>query len=170
MARHVPPYNIGDVVLTGRRGQGILTRAIELGERLRYGFRSPYTAYSHAALVIHADGTIAESQARGVQVDHISKYPPEDITVFPTGADLFERDQAQILNYVDSVLTHRNRYGVATVLGLALYCATGTGLCIQRAGSAICSGFVCDALTRAGYVWPRPPFAMLPADIAAALS
>jgi hypothetical protein len=35
-----------------------------------------------------------------------------------------------------------------------------------RFSHTICSVFVSDALTRAGYVWPRPPFAMMPADLA----
>jgi hypothetical protein len=53
-----------------------------------------------------------------------------------------------------------------TIFGFGLYCVTGGQICIQKAGTAICSGFVSDALTRAGYIWPRPPFAMMPADLA----
>jgi len=41
--------------------------------------------------------------------------------------------------------------------GKAVYILGGTG--------AVSAG-VEDALTRAGYVWPRPPFAMMPADLA----
>ena len=43
---------------------------------------------------------------------------------------------------------------------------TGAQLCVQLAGTAICSGFVSDALTRAGLIWARPPFSMMPADLA----
>jgi hypothetical protein len=31
---------------------------------------------------------------------------------------------------------------------------------------SICSGFVCAALTRAGFIWKRPPFAMMPTVLA----
>jgi len=57
----------------------------------------------------------------------------------------------------------------STVAGLSLYAATGSKLCIQRAGSVTCSGLVCEALTRAGIVWARPPYACTPADISAQL-
>lgn len=77
-----------------------------------------------------------------------------------------DHDGEQVLKFARAVLDAKTRYGFVTFFGLALYCLTGTQLCIQQAGTAICSGFVSDALTRAGHVWPRPPFAMMPADLA----
>lgn len=157
---HVQP---GDVVLTGKKSQGIVSLAIKLGQRLR-GYPPECRQFSHAALVIGRNGTIAEAQAKGVVRAHLSKYHPDDYTIIRTGVGA--HDQQQILTYADSVLQARTRYGFVTFASLALYCLTGAQVCVQKAGTAICSGFVAGALTRAGVVWPRPPFACMPADIA----
>lgn len=154
---------VGDVVLTGVESQGIVSLAIKLGQRLR-GFNAAERRFSHAALVIGTDGTIAEAEAKGVVKSHISKYQAGDYVVIHTHVDA--HDRKQVLTYADAVLGARTRYGFVTFAGLAFYCLTGGQICLQQAGTAICSGFVCDALTRAGHVWPRPPFSMMPAGIA----
>jgi hypothetical protein len=167
-----PPGNratglrVGDFLLTGVKQQGLVSRAIKFGALLR-GYDLSYRRFSHAALVIDTDGTLAEALSHGVCRNPISKYDEANYRVVHTHVD--EHDQAQVLAFADSVLRAReNGYGYPTIAGLALYCATGAQLCIQRAGTAICSGFVCDALTRAGFIWDRPPFAMMPADLAQA--
>jgi hypothetical protein len=155
---------VGDFLLTGLKQQGIISRAVKVGSVLR-GYDRPYQRFSHAALVISADGTLAEALAHGVCQNPISKYDPADYRIVRTHVD--EHDQAQVLAFASSVLQSReNGYGYPTIAGLALYCLTGAQLCVQAAGTAICSGFVCDALTRAGFIWERPPFAMMPADLA----
>lgn len=156
-------FQVGDVVLTGAKSQGIVSLAIKLGQRLR-GYTPAERRFSHAALIIGTDGTIAEAEAKGVVKSHISKYQDGDYVVIRTQVDA--HDRKQILTYVDAVLRERTRYGFVTFAGLALYCLFGGQLCIQQAGTAICSGLVCDALTRAGHVWPRPPYSMMPAGIA----
>jgi uncharacterized protein YycO len=153
----------GDIILTGIKAQGIISIAIKLGCWLRR-YPAADRRYSHAALVTSQDGSIVEAQATGVKRAHINKYQAGDYTLIHTHAD--QHDQAQILAYTQSVLNTRTRYGYVTFIGLAVYCLTGAQVCIQRAGTAICSGFVADALTRAGYIWPRPPYAMMPADLA----
>jgi len=160
--------NTGDIVLTGRRSQGLVSQAIRLGSKIRYGFRSPYTVWAHAALVIDAEQfLVAEARSRGVVVsDMRDRFPAGDFAVVPTGGSLNEHDLNQVLDFANAVLASRTRYGFVTFIGLGIYCLTGGGLCIQKAGTAICSGFVCDALTRAGYIWNRPPYAMMPSDIA----
>ena len=157
---------IGDFLLTGVTQQGIVSRAIKLGALLRR-YDGAYQRFSHAALVIDANGTLAEALAHGVCESPISKYDAHNYRIVRTQVD--EHDQAQVRAFADSVLgARRNGYGYATIAGLALYCVTGGQMCIQKAGTAICSGFVSDALTRAGYIWERPPFAMMPADLAEA--
>jgi hypothetical protein len=156
---------VGDFVLTGLKAQGIVSWAIKAGSWLRR-YEAPYRRFSHAALVIAEDGTLAEALARGVQRSPLSKYAPADYVLVRTG--VVEPDRTQVLRFAEAVLDakERTRYGLVTILGLGLYCLAGAQVCIQEAGTAICSGFVSDALTRAGYVWPRPPFAMMPADLA----
>ena len=156
--------HVGDFLLTGVKQQGIISRAIKFGSLLRR-YDRPYRRFSHAALVISADGALAEALAHGVCQNPISKYDPANYRIVRTHVDA--HDQAQLLAFASSVLKSReNGYGYPTIAGLALYCLTGAQLCVQTAGTAICSGFVCDALTRAGYIWERPPFAMMPADLA----
>jgi hypothetical protein len=154
---------VGDFLLTGIKAQGIVSWAIKTGALLR-GYPKPFRRFSHSALVIAADGTLAEAVAKGVVRSPISKYAPADYAIVRTHVD--EHDALQVLAFADAVLAARTRYGFVTFVGLALYCLTGAQLCIQKAGTAICSGFVSDALTRAGFIWPRPPFAMMPADLA----
>ncbi len=133
------------------------------GSLLR-GYEEPFRRFSHSALVIGEDGTIAEALVTGVKQCHLSKYEKGDYVVGRT--DVVEHDQEQVLRSARPVLDEKHGYGFVTFLGLALYCLTGAQLCIQQAGTSICSGFVCDALTRAGFIWKRPPFAMMPTDLA----
>ncbi len=167
-----PPGNratdlqIGDFLLTGVKQTNIFSRAIKLGAWLRR-YDKAYRRFSHAALVIDPDGTLAEALSNGVHRSPISKYDEPNYRIVRTHVS--ELDQAQVLAFAKSVLEAReNGYGYPTIAGLALYCLTGAPFCIETAGTAICSGFVCDALTRAGFIWKRPPFAMMPADLAKA--
>ena len=153
----------GDFLLTGVKAQGIVSWAIKTGAWLRR-YKKPYRRFSHTALVIADDGTLAEAVAKGVVRTPLAHYDKADYVLVRT--NVVEHDREQILAYADSVLAARTKYGFPTFAGLALYCLTGASLCIQSAGTAICSGFVSDALTRAGYIWPRPPFSMMPADLA----
>jgi hypothetical protein len=168
-ATHHPPGDtaldphVGDFLLTGLKAQGVVSWAIKTGSWLRR-YPAPYRRFSHSALVIGEDGTIAEALANGVKQGNLTKYAPNDYVLVRTGVD--PHDQAQVLAFANSVLEAKTHYGYLTFLGLALYCLTGAQLCIQESGTAICSGFVSDALTRGRFIWPRPPFAMMPADLA----
>jgi hypothetical protein len=154
---------VGDFLLTGVKAQGLVSWAIKTGSWLRR-YEKPYRRFSHSALVIGADGEIAEAVAKGVLPANISKYEKDDYLLVRTAVG--DHDREQVLAFAHSVMAARTGYGFWTFAGLALYCLSGAQICIQRAGTAICSGFVSDALTRAGFIWPRPPFAMMPADLA----
>jgi hypothetical protein len=166
----------GDVVLVDGFGQGWVSASIALGARLRYGLNSPHVHWSHVALVYDApDGTdaplesiriVEATAARGVHLAFLSKYEGR-IKIVNTG--IGGEDFAQVREFLDDVLTARTSYGRLTYVGLTLYAVTGSKLCLQTAGTATCSGLVCDALTRAGFIWKRPPFACTPADIDASL-
>jgi hypothetical protein len=154
---------VGDFLLTGVKAQGLVSWAIKTGSWLRR-YERPYRRFSHTALVIGDDGEIAEAVAKGVLPANISKYEEDDYVLVRTGVD--PHDRSQLLAFAESVMAARTGYGFVTFFGLAIYCLTGAQICLQSAGTAICSGFVSDALTRAGFIWARPPFAMMPADLA----
>ncbi|MFZ0090140.1 MAG: hypothetical protein WAL63_11575 [Solirubrobacteraceae bacterium] len=167
----------GDVVLVDGLEQGLISWSIGLGTRLRHGPRTPLARWTHVALIYDAppggpDASgdedaikiVEATGASGVHLAFLSKYPPQRRRIIHTDVD--EQDWGEMRAFLDSVLSERATYGWATYAGLTLYAVTGTKLCVQEAGTATCSGLVCDALTRRGIVWKRPPFACTPADIA----
>jgi hypothetical protein len=160
----------GDIILTEIQGQGWISKAVKIGAMMRYGRKSKFVKYSHVALVIDDDGYLIEALSDGVRLTHISKYNGLFYVHIPTGAFMSQEDREQVVNFAKSVLDARTKYGWLTIVCLGIYCLTGGNFVFQRAGTAICSGLVCDALTRSDWIWPRPPFAMMPADIAAVLS
>jgi hypothetical protein len=164
------PIRNGDVILVDRHSQGLISWSAKFGAKLRYGFMNPHTQYAHAAIVydVNEPMRIVEATAMsGVQLVYLSKYKACDYVVVP--ARVKPHDFKQVRKYLDSVLDERESYDFSTIAGLSLYAVTGSKLCVQRAGSVTCSGLVCEALTRAGIVWKRPPFACTPADISAQL-
>jgi hypothetical protein len=166
-----PPLRNGDIILTGRKHQGLASSAIRLGSRLRYGWNSPFAAWPHCAIVYDAEQKVScEATGRGIQLGDIFDRFGHDWVLIPTYVD--DHDWQQIKIFLDSCLASKLRYGVVIFIGLAFWCLSAVipfvpQICIQQAGTAVCSGLVCDALTRAGYVWALPPYWMMPADLAA---
>jgi hypothetical protein len=164
----------GDVVLVEALGQGWISRSIVLGARLRQGWGSPHARYSHCAVVYDAPTDdpdavrIVEATASsGVHRTFLSKYAGRGKVLH---LHVGEEDWKEMKAFLDDVLAARPGYGFVTYAGLTLYALTGTKLCLQEAGTATCAGLVCDALTRAGLIWRRPPYACTPADIDAQLA
>jgi hypothetical protein len=160
----------GDVVLVDELGQGLISASIALGERMRYRRKRQYARWTHAAIVYDVPRqdsdviTIVEARAAtGVHRAFLSKY---DHRCAIGHMRLEDRDWRKVKCLLDQVLHKREKYDRIAYAGLFVYALTGTRLCIQQAGTATCSGLVADALTHAGLVWHRPPFAMTPADLA----
>lgn len=162
----------GDVVLIDELGQGLISASIALGERMRYRGRRrrKYTRWTHSAIVYDVPRqdldaiTIVEARAAtGVHKAFLSKYDHR-YAIGHTRLD--ERDWSKVKAFLDEVLSARERYDLVAYAGLTVYALTGTKFCIQRAGTATCSGLVADALAHAGFLWHRPPYAMTPADLA----
>lgn len=151
----------GDVILSGAKSQGVVSYAIKLGQRLR-GFNKDERQWTHCYLVL-GDAVLIEAAKPGVRLTSPKVLHEADWELIETHVD--DHDMVQVREFTQSVLNAKWDYGFLTFAGLALYCATGGQLCIQKAGTAICSGLVADALTRAGYVFPRPPYACMPADL-----
>ena len=163
------PVRDGDVVLV--RDSGLVARSIAFGAERHYGRYSPHIKWTHVAIVYDATAQgavrIAEATSRdGVHRALLAKYRSRDTKIVHMG--VAEHDWDQVKRFLDSTFG-REGYGWVTYLGLFLYDLMGTRLCLQLAGTTICSGLVCDALTRAGIIWPRPPYACTPADIDAHL-
>lgn len=152
----------GDIILTDRKSQDFVWRAVRFGSWIR-GFEERHR-FGHVALVTRND-TVTEALNTGV-VQRPNPYDPDDFDTVLVRPVYHPHDLEQVMDFADAVAAARWRYSWLTIIGLGLYCATGALLIPQRAGTAICSGFVADAMTRSGIIWPRQPYSMLPADIA----
>ncbi len=149
----------GDFILT--HGDHWQSRVIRLGQSIRRDLR-PYAHWNHAALVIEP-GLVAEALSAGVVTSRLDKYA-EDYVHVPV--PMSDQDRAQVLAFAESVLAARWRYGWRTIVTSSLACAFGSGALWAHDNTAICSGFVAEALVRAGLIFPRHPTAMMPADLA----
>lgn len=159
-AAHQLPLQCGDLVLT--HGDYFFSKMIRFGQKLRYP--AQYASWNHAALVLNEQGELAEALGKGVIRTHISKYRDKEYTVVHT--NVHPHDQQQVLTFAENVLAARYRYGWRTIVSLFFTLAIGWDRATARVGTAICSGFYADALTRGKFIWPLPPFAMKPADLA----
>jgi hypothetical protein len=130
-----------------------------------------WARYSHAALVTGyaADGGVllTEALAHGV-VQRRFAYVEGDYKHIPVR--MSEEDRREVVAFARSVVQAKAKYGFVLFATLAVYCLTtslpGPTLLLSQSGTAICSGFVSDALTRTDIIWPREPYWQMPADIA----
>jgi len=156
-------YEGGDFLLT--RGDYWTSRLIQFGQGLRTDKR--YARWNHAVLVLNEQGDIAEALSDGVVCNHISKYTaPACHLVKITASD---QDRSQMMEFAESVLRScdRTEYGWLTILSIILTLLTGSRLVFGMVGTAICSGFVAEALVRTGEIFDKPSSHMMPADLAA---
>jgi hypothetical protein len=161
-AGHTPTDLLpGDLLLkAGRDGFSPLVR---FGQSLRYPER--HARYTHVAFVAGRDGELIEATWRGVLRTHLSKYESDEYVFVRIDAD--EKDRSQALAFAESVADERWGYGYLGIVSVVLWLLTGTRLWFGLSGTAFCSALGAEADARCGYVWPKPPFAMLPADLAA---
>lgn len=153
----------GYLVLT--HGEHWPSRLIRFGQRLRFrGDRRPYAHWNHVALVLDERGDLAEALAAGVRKTHIEKYVGSDYYVVEV--ECSPDDRLQIASFANSVLAARFKYGWIVIFSLALTLLFGSNYTFGKVGTAICSGFASEALTRMGAIFPRPPAYMMPADLA----
>lgn len=153
----------GDILLT--HGTSLFSRFVRMGERLRiHGDDRIYSWFSHAALVVGANGEIVEALGRGAVRASIEKYRPAEYVVVHVGAD--PGDVKEVLDFADWVVEHRPRYGWWTIASLAVTIATGAKFTFFIDGEFICSGLVARAMERTGAIFNRDPVHITPADLA----
>lgn len=162
---------VGDIVFAGR-SKGAVSLALWLGQLLRHGDDSPFTIWGHCAIVVQSEGNsiwIAEADKSGVRFIGIRQRFPNGrgtYAVLHTGTHLGERDRRHMLEFLSATSEVKHIYNFRTHVARVIFCLTLGKLCLQKAGTTICSGLVCEAFARTGVVWKYPPYAMTPADIA----
>ena len=156
-------YDVGDFLLTS--GNHLMGRLIKFGQgNSLWGVKKAYAHWCHAAVVAEQDGTLLEALASGITRSHIDDYTGRDYYLVRIAAT--DTDREQIRRFLWSAYGARTRYGVATIASIVLTLAFGSRLVFGTSGTAICSGYACEALCRAGYVFPKAPSHMTPGDLA----
>lgn len=148
-------------------GTHLMSRLIRFGQALRFrGDRRRFAHWNHVALVLDSAGNLGEALAEGVVQTTIDKYHGTDYYVVEV--EMSDEDREQVLAFARSVLEAQERtgYGWWMIVSLAVAQLTGSRFVFGRIGTAICSGFVSEALTRTGAIFERPPAHMTPADLA----
>jgi hypothetical protein len=160
-AEHVLP---GDFILTHRRRR-LMPMLIGLAQRRRFrGARRAFAHWSHAALVVGADGSIVEAEGTGVRRSPLARYRPEEYHLVRMDGflDATRRDAA-----ASAAERHvGDGFGYLTMLSVAVWLLTGLPARWHRRGHETCSGLVAHALAGAGQRFARDPAFVLPADLA----
>jgi hypothetical protein len=159
----------GDVILTGVKAQGWVSRLIKFGAWVG---RYPKAArrFSHAAIVrdVLNDGTVilCEAVKRGVVKDPFS-YKDGDYVHIPMR--LPRGEQEKVALFCDSVVDANARYGYFTFVACGVNCIFAhlrwVPVSFTVGSTKICSGLVADALAHAGWIWDKPVDVIMPADI-----
>lgn len=156
----------GDFILTHRRRR-IMPLLIGLAQRRRFqGRRRAFAHWSHAALVVGADGSLVEAEGTGVRRSPLAKYRREEYHLVRMDGVL---DVSQRTAAASAAERHvGDAFGYLVMLSLAVWLLTGRPVRWRRRGHESCSGLVAHALAGAGQRFARDPTFMLPADLAEA--
>jgi hypothetical protein len=156
-------FQPGDFILT--HGDSFFSRLIRLGQGLRFlGRNRGYARWSHAALIVSADGEIIEAIGAGVCKNHLRDYRDVEYHLVPIGSLADDRDRAQMVRFAESC--RGLEYGFTICISIALSLLTGVKFRFGFDGEYICSGLVARALERTDVILPRSPSHTLPADLA----
>lgn len=150
----------GDFILT--HGNRWTSKLIRFGQSLRYPKNQAY--FNHAALVIDTEGNLAEAFNNGVVRNHLDWY--KDSPYYYIKIKASGEDRKQMMDYANAVLEARWKYSWLTILSIIPSLILGRTVWFATSGSAICSGFVAEALVRTGVVFPEAPHHTMPAGLA----
>lgn len=158
----LPTLKAGDFILTHR--PGFFSWAIRVGQALRFrGDRKVFARWSHAALVV-SPTVIAEALSQGVVLSRIDKYHGVEFAVIHLKHST--EDTAQMMDFAAAVVGERTRYGYWEIASLALALMCPIKVRFATVGTAVCSGFVAQALTRSWAIFPEDPSFIEPAGLA----
>jgi uncharacterized protein YycO len=159
-ARHFAP---GDFILT--HGDDVVSRAIRIGQRLRFrGEERRYAYWNHAALIVAKDGDLIEALARGVVRRNLDAYTAREYHVVQIAATAEDRDEA--VTFAETVLAVGSRYGYLAIASIALNLLTDSRLTFFVDGQYICSALVARALERTQARFDLDPMRVTPAHLA----
>lgn len=159
-ARNFTP---GDFILAHRnRPIGALIMMAQ--ERRFRGADSPFAHWTHAAVVVGADGELVEAESMGVRRSPVTKYRDSEYHLVRLGADFGEADRARSVDYANGQVGQA--FGYLDLAGAGLYLLFGLPMRWMRGNHQICSGLVVRALQHGGQATQLDPELTLPGDLA----
>lgn len=140
---------------------------ITLAQRRRFrGAARAYAHWSHAALVVTAQGTLVEAESTGVRRSPLGKYREEEYHLVRMDGYLDDDQRLEAARTAE--LWVGDAFGFLVMLDLTIWLLTGLRVRWVRRDHQICSGLVARALVAAGQRLAQDPAFMLPADLAEA--
>jgi hypothetical protein len=158
----IPDPRPGDIVLI--RGTGWLGKSIRFFVRMRCrrnGDR-PFAYWSHAGIIVSAQGHLVEVIPSGVVLNRLENYRAQEYHY--VYLDLSAADRIRASQYAYSCL--RQKYGRLSFVLLAFAVLTGDWFEVPDRGQQGCVALIARALQRAGVTFARRPTDMTPADLA----
>ncbi|HKV88839.1 MAG TPA: hypothetical protein VJT78_12655 [Candidatus Dormibacteraeota bacterium] len=153
----------GDFILT--HGLGWQSSLIRFGQRVRLrGPNRRFAYWSHAAMIVGADGAIVEAEIGGVERNNLSRYRKVEYHLIRIGLSAEADDRRQAARFALECVGEP--YDFLTVVSVAISLATGAKLSFGFDAHQICSGLVARALERTWAIFDREPSHIMPADLA----
>ena len=153
----------GDFILTHARGWQ--SSLIRFGQRLRFrGENRRFAYWSHAAMIVDADGTIVEAEMPRVLKRNLSVYRDIEYHLIRIGLSADDEDRRQAARFALKCVDQE--YDLLTVLSVAISVLTGAKVSFGFEAHKTCSGLVARALERSWAIFDREPSRILPADLA----
>jgi hypothetical protein len=150
----------GDFLLS-RRDKAFMGKCIRFFQRFKLA--PEHAKWSHAMLSLGGD-MVQEALEWGQERNSLETY--RDAELLHVQIEAPYHDVMQMMAFADSCYYHKRTYGYMTIVSLMISLVTDNKLMFSKAGTAICSGFVAEALVRAGYIFAQPPDYVTPGDLA----
>ena len=153
----------GDFILAHRHN--LIAGLISQAEKRRFhGPDAPFAHWSHAAVVVAADGSLVEAETAGVKRSPISRYRDDEYHLVRLGADFDAAGRSRAVAYAEGQVGQG--FGFLDLLGATLYLMFGWPLRLIRRNHQICSALVVHALQQGGQATHLDPALTLPAGLA----
>lgn len=155
----------GDFVLS--RAHGINHYIIKFGQRLRIrGADKCYVGYTHAALVVSAEGDLVEAVGAGVRTSSLESYAANKEIYRIVRIQGSAEDRKQVIDFAISKVNAKAPYGFLTNLSIAWWAFTGSRFTFFIDGSFTCSGLVAAALEKTSVTFATNAARVMPAQLA----
>ncbi|MGH3923172.1 MAG: hypothetical protein ACRDRY_19685 [Pseudonocardiaceae bacterium] len=156
-------FHPGDFILV--KGHGLQGWLIKFGQKMRiHGDDRKYVDWVHAALIVDCDGTLIEAVGTGVRQKPLAYYTERHYQIFRIKTS--DENRAEAVAFARQVLENHAKYGMTTIMSIALSMLTGGRLTFYIDGEYVCSGLVACALERTGSLFNRSAVNITAADLA----